>query len=286
MMIMMINVCNYIITHTNVFVNEYMRYNLLFHKYMQRGVLVVFDATLTGKRIKELRGNVSQDKCAQELGISRGALSFYENGDRKPDAEILYKMCNYFSVSADYLLGLSNNKTTDFDIAIACKVTGLSETAIKHISALAIITDILKTINSAEIINNLDVSDKIESKVTESALNAYSVLSALGIGVNEFTQYITECSILSSPIKTFDILCNQGIFEKICIYMSFYINDLVENKINSKETVLDDSFEDYTIWKLQNMISSEFRNIIQEIRNINGSEKEAQNNGEHNPSEE
>lgn len=91
----------------------------------------MYNATITGERIKELRGSLSQDKCAQELGISRGALSFYENGDRKPDAEILHKMCKYFSVSADYLLGLSNNKTTDPDIDNACKVTGLSEQAIE-----------------------------------------------------------------------------------------------------------------------------------------------------------
>lgn len=96
----------------------------------------MYNATLIGERIKKLRGNTSQEKCAQALGISRGALSFYENGDRKPDAEILYKMCKYFSVSADYLIGITDNPSVDADIQVACKVTGLSEKAVNSIIAL------------------------------------------------------------------------------------------------------------------------------------------------------
>lgn len=90
----------------------------------------MFDVTETGKRIKELRGKTSQDKCAKDLGISRGALSYYENGERKPDAELLYRMSEYFGVSADYILGLSNTMTIDKDIQTACKVTGLNEETI------------------------------------------------------------------------------------------------------------------------------------------------------------
>ena len=89
-----------------------------------------------GKRIRKLRGNISQDKCAEALGISRGALSFYENGERKPDAEIIFKMSAYFNVSADYLLGISNNKTIDMNLKAVCKYTGLSENAIEHILTL------------------------------------------------------------------------------------------------------------------------------------------------------
>lgn len=90
----------------------------------------MLDSIKTGKRIKELRGQVSQEQCANDLGISRGALSFYENGDRKPDAEVLYKMCKHFGVSADYILGLSDIKSPDEDIKTACKVTGLKENSV------------------------------------------------------------------------------------------------------------------------------------------------------------
>lgn len=97
----------------------------------------MFDETKIGRRIKELRGNQTQDACARALGISRGALSFYENGERKPDAETLYRMCRLFSVSADYLLGLSDVKSVDKDMQTACTVTGLPESAIKQIRAFS-----------------------------------------------------------------------------------------------------------------------------------------------------
>lgn len=98
----------------------------------------MFNAKTIGKRIKYLRGIMPQEQCAKDLGISRGALSFYENGERKPDAEILVRMCEYFNVSADYLLGLSDVASVEADVQTACKVTGLSERAIKKLSQLRI----------------------------------------------------------------------------------------------------------------------------------------------------
>ncbi len=97
---------------------------------------VMYNATITGERIKKLRGKKTQDQCAKELGISRGALSYYENGERKPDAEILYRMAEHFKVSVDYLLGLAKEQTIEPDIKIACKVTGLTEEVIKKVSEL------------------------------------------------------------------------------------------------------------------------------------------------------
>ena len=99
-------------------------------------VLWVFNATVIGKRIKDLRGKTPQEQCAKDLGISRGALSFYENGERKPDAEILVRMCEYFKVSADYLLGLSDVESVDPDIQATCELIGLSEEAVNKLSDL------------------------------------------------------------------------------------------------------------------------------------------------------
>lgn len=96
----------------------------------------MFNATTIGKRIKDLRGKTPQEQCAKDLGISRGALSFYENGERKPDAEILVRMCEYFKVSADYLLGLSDVESVDPDIQTACELTGLSEEAVNKLADL------------------------------------------------------------------------------------------------------------------------------------------------------
>mgnify|MGYP000871305720 CR=1 FL=1 len=50
---------------------------------------------------------ISQRKAAKELGISQALLSHYENGIREPGLAFVKKACNYYHVSADYLLGLT-----------------------------------------------------------------------------------------------------------------------------------------------------------------------------------
>ena len=46
----------------------------------------------------------SQFKVAMDLNISREALSYYENGRRCPNLEMLVKMSDYFGKSIDYLI--------------------------------------------------------------------------------------------------------------------------------------------------------------------------------------
>ncbi len=55
------------------------------------------------KEVRRRRG-YSQLKVAFDLNISREALSYYENGKRNPDIEMLRAMSDYFQVSIDYLI--------------------------------------------------------------------------------------------------------------------------------------------------------------------------------------
>ena len=48
---------------------------------------------------------ISQRKAASALGISQALLSHYENGIREPGLAFVVKACDYYRVSADYLLG-------------------------------------------------------------------------------------------------------------------------------------------------------------------------------------
>ncbi len=58
------------------------------------------------KGLREIRRKkgYSQLKVAFDLNISREALSYYENGKRSPDLQMLLKMSSYFNVSIDYLI--------------------------------------------------------------------------------------------------------------------------------------------------------------------------------------
>lgn len=55
------------------------------------------------REIRKKKG-ISQLQASFALNISREALSYYENGRRSPDIEMLVKMSSYFDVSIDYLI--------------------------------------------------------------------------------------------------------------------------------------------------------------------------------------
>ena len=54
--------------------------------------------------LRQERG-VSQRTAAKDLGISQALLSHYENGIREPGLAFVVKACDYYNVSADFILG-------------------------------------------------------------------------------------------------------------------------------------------------------------------------------------
>lgn len=54
--------------------------------------------------LRQERG-VSQRTAAGDLGISQALLSHYENGIREPGLQFVVKACDYYHVSADFILG-------------------------------------------------------------------------------------------------------------------------------------------------------------------------------------
>ena len=53
--------------------------------------------------------NISQRQAAADLGISQALLSHYENGAREPGLSFVCRACDYYGVTADYLLGRSTH---------------------------------------------------------------------------------------------------------------------------------------------------------------------------------
>lgn len=65
-------------------------------------------------RLKNLRQfkNLTLDELAQELESTKTTLSRYENDKRTPDANFIIKSSKFFKVSADYILGMTDNPST------------------------------------------------------------------------------------------------------------------------------------------------------------------------------
>ena len=60
-----------------------------------------FSQTLSALRRQR---NLSQRSAAADLGISQALLSHYENGSREPGLGFVCRACDYYGVTADYLL--------------------------------------------------------------------------------------------------------------------------------------------------------------------------------------
>ena len=65
--------------------------------------------SIFSKRIKELRkeSNFTQQELAEKLELTNSTVSDWETGRSEPDLETLTKLSKLFSVTTDYLLGLS-----------------------------------------------------------------------------------------------------------------------------------------------------------------------------------
>ena len=61
-----------------------------------------FSETMSELRRKK---GASQRTAAADLGISQALLSHYENGAREPGLDFVCRACEYYGVSADDLLG-------------------------------------------------------------------------------------------------------------------------------------------------------------------------------------
>lgn len=79
---------------------------------------------------------LSASALAREIHISPAAMNFYLSGERRPDIETLSKICTYFNCSADWLLGLSDVRSSSSDVQAAVKSLGIDEAFIKETTKL------------------------------------------------------------------------------------------------------------------------------------------------------
>lgn len=67
------------------------------------------------------RRNLSQRQAAAELNISQALLSHYENGAREPGLAFVCRACDYYGVTADYLLGRTDEPNRNGHTASAAR---------------------------------------------------------------------------------------------------------------------------------------------------------------------
>lgn len=94
-----------------------------------------------GEKIEDLikERSIKREEVIKKAGISRETLGRIIN-DPDNDCRIsnIVRLCKYFNVSADYLLGLSESKYIEADKKSAAAVTGLTDKAIEKLNEFVV----------------------------------------------------------------------------------------------------------------------------------------------------
>ena len=122
---------------------------------------------------------ITQAEIGEALGKTRQAVAAYSAGKSIPDAETLADLSKLLGVSADWLLGLSQHRTTNPTLQAAAEYTGLTEKAIEMITHITAPNCLFKQAfeellcdSSATIYGFLDAVDQYaDSKVLEVFLD-------------------------------------------------------------------------------------------------------------------
>lgn len=153
-------------------------------------------------RFKELResAGLKQSEIGDKLGVSRGAISFYENCDRTPDIEFATKAAKFFHVSTDWLLGLSNYQDTEI-ANLTVEDIGLSERATNALINLAQSGDSISS-NKISALNLMLEDDGAEGIGTQLLSHIANYFSAPGVSEQliQFTDSEVKILDLDSDI--------------------------------------------------------------------------------------
>jgi transcriptional regulator with XRE-family HTH domain len=154
------------------------------------------------KRIVELREErgETQQELADAIGITRQSLSRYEIAARTINVDVLGELAKHFNVSADYLLGLTDVRSTEQDMKIACEVTGLSEKAIQNITCYYKgVTDFYASDAARALLYPDDSVDEIKER-SDNALSRLKIIVSDFLESDEFTNLLEHLEAIDGRI--------------------------------------------------------------------------------------
>lgn len=158
---------------------------------------------------------VSQRAAANALGISQALLSHYENGIREPGLVFVVKACDYYNVSADFLLGrtLSRDGTTIIEPDDLYDASNEKDNAMRG-SVLAMLSKKL-LVNSIGML--FDLLGKVGSRKVIRAASAYLSTAVYNLfrllhqapGTNNPDFFSVSPSRFAAGLTGADMTCSQ-----------------------------------------------------------------------------
>ena len=202
------------------------------------------------KRIKTLREEhgLTQEQLAKELSISRNAISNYENGVRRPDLDLVTKMCDIFNVTLDSffkeelvyrkppktgLIRLILQISLLVMLIVTCVLSiVLFDKSFSHIKA---VDDKTKVENSNEIAI-INITNKIDKKTYEVEIIdklkgddfSYIIIKDRDIEINISSNYL----IFGNRLAKDSQYKNYVSYDVIEVYSPQYIQELSGDALN------------------------------------------------------
>ena len=204
------------------------------------------------------KNNTKQSDLAKFLDISRQAVAQYKDGKAQPNIEMIVNIAEYFNVSSDYLLGITNVHTNDKDLKFVCEYTGLNEDAIENIK------DITKTEEDAYFLNLFLYLQDLKRIIKNiSLLSEYnSTLDSL------YKEYEKQLSCeLNISSKTFnDLLEKNNASTRMFLsdYIKIIIDETNPNDNNRELFYNTENARAYTLYRINTYFSSLIDDILLE----------------------
>ncbi len=185
-----------------------------------------------------------REKIAREVGMDASTITKYYNGDRHLSVSAIRKFANYFNVSGDYLLGLSETKTNDKNLQDVCRYIGLKEETVLQLIQLYSKTVPVSNENSIYWVKISDLLDDLIQNVSlvvafDNILNLCSSIQPL---VNQMKNLITQYYDVQTYEEFYSVYEQKMCFEQDSLDKVDFRLYLINKEIN---TIFEELYRPY-----------------------------------------
>ena len=205
-----------------------------------------------GKRLRVYRGKKSVREFAKEVGITYSRLGYIEGGQNEPTLRDIVQYHKKFNISYDYVLGLTNESSTDIEVKKMHEKYGLMKKTLNRLKQLKdssySYNDFLQKINGLffESLNiyrhAFDIHEDMSRVMHICSLSKYIISCIEKNQEKELEDYFNNCDYSLNRIKDF---CNYNTlfmydntfeeFKDIYYKIKDFIFSESKNKDKSKE---------------------------------------------------
>lgn len=231
---------------------------------------------------KDLNYKLSETKQAELIDIPYQTFHKYVKGTAECSISNLAKIANYYEVSTDYLLGLSDNPSVEPDIQNACNITGLSK---KSIDKLKLMKKSSATTYQNGVVKKICPQTVIVDKLLSSTA-FWQFTYQLSWLLNEKRNFLKTKEYIEETIK-------KIIDENSRLNVN-YVEDNDHEVANLKVTLGEETdWFNFKKWEFTKRIESLSEEILDDALSFyfeqyltNLTKKEDSENAEHNPTKE